>query len=55
MSFEERIEALRTKHQTLEAELEVETHRPLPDAVVINKIKREKLKVKDEIARLSKP
>ncbi len=53
MSFEDRIETLKTRHQSLEAEVKVETQRPHPDTVTLNKLKREKLRVKDEIARLS--
>ena len=55
MSFEDRIESLRLKHQSLEEELHTESQRPLPDTVLVNKLKREKLRVKDEIERLSHP
>lgn len=54
MSFEERIESLKNKHQALEEELHTETHRPQPDDEAISRLKREKLKLKDEIAKLSK-
>ena len=54
MTPQEQIEALRTKHATLDRAIEDEAHRPLPDNVVINSLKREKLKIKDEIFRLSK-
>ncbi len=53
MSLKERIESLRSKHQALEEEVGVESHRPSPDAEVIARLKREKLKIKDEITRLS--
>ena len=52
MSFEDRIESLRLKHQSLEEEVRVESLRPSPDAELIAKLKREKLKIKDEITRL---
>ncbi len=52
MSFEDRIESLRLKHQSLEDELKAEGQRPSPDANVISRLKREKLKLKDEINRL---
>ena len=52
MSFEDRIESLRLKHQSLEEEVRVESLRPSPDAELIAKLKREKLKIKDEIGRL---
>jgi len=55
MSFEERIESLRLKHETLETELKLESQRPLPDLAAIGKLKREKLRIKDEINRLSSP
>jgi len=53
MSFEDRIESLRQKHQMVEGELRMETQRPLPDPTVVSKLKREKLKLKDEISRLT--
>lgn len=54
MAFEDRIESLRSKHQALEAELKMETQRPLPDPSIINKLKKEKLRLKDEMSRLGK-
>jgi hypothetical protein len=53
MSIEDRLESLRTKHAALEAELEHETHRPCPDDTHIYDLKRQKLKLKDEMHRLS--
>ncbi|CAK0764399.1 DUF465 domain-containing protein [uncultured Gammaproteobacteria bacterium] len=53
MSFEDRIQSLRMKHQTLETELQAETTRPMPDPDAVSRLKREKLKLKDEITRLS--
>jgi len=53
MSFEDRIESLRQKHQCLESELRTESQRPLPDPGVVSRIKREKLKLKDEMSRLT--
>lgn len=53
MSLEERIEMLRSKHAALEAELNLENQRPLPDPATITRIKREKLRLKDEMMRLS--
>jgi hypothetical protein len=52
MSFEDRIESLRLKHQSLEDELKAESQRPSPDVNAITRLKREKLKLKDEITRL---
>lgn len=53
MSIEDRLESLRTKHAALEAELESETHRPNPDDVHVHDLKRQKLRLKDEMHRLS--
>ena len=54
MTPQEQIDALRAKHASLERAIEDEAHRPLPDNVAVNSLKREKLKIKDEIFRLSK-
>jgi hypothetical protein len=43
---------LKTEHAQLEARLDEEAHRPLPDEVLIKEIKREKLRIKDQIAAL---
>ena len=46
------IKALEAKHAALEAAIEEEISRPLPDNMTLNKLKREKLKVKEEIVNL---
>ncbi len=53
MSVEEHIEALRAKHATLEDEIEQENQRPHPDDIRLQELKREKLRIKDEIAGLA--
>lgn len=53
MACEDRIEALRMKHHALEEELDHENQRPSPDDGVIAKLKKEKLRLKDEITRLA--
>jgi hypothetical protein len=53
MSLLDRIESLKAKHQDLEAQLEEEKRRPLPDEVVIHELKKQKLRIKDELAQLS--
>lgn len=53
MSVDERIQSLKVRHSQLENELEQETHRPHPDDVHITEIKRQKLRLKDQIAALS--
>jgi hypothetical protein len=52
MSLQDRIESLRARHQSLELALQDEIHRPLPNEDLIHDIKRQKLKIKDEIQLL---
>lgn len=52
MSAEAHIEQLREKHVELEQAISVENQRPHPDDLVIADLKRQKLRVKDEIHRL---
>ena len=44
--------ALETKHATLDRQIAVESGRPLPDAQVLAGLKRQKLKLKEELERL---
>ncbi|MGO1118475.1 YdcH family protein [Rhodovibrionaceae bacterium A322] len=53
MSMQDHIVALQKKHASLDTALEQENLRPHPDDMVIHDLKREKLKIKDEIATLS--
>ena len=53
MSEIERMDSLRDRHLTLDEQLKTEIQRPLPNAEEISRLKREKLKLKDEIFRLS--
>lgn len=55
MTGDERIESLKAKHAELEHLIDLEVHRPLPDDAHITELKREKLRLKDEIARRIKP
>ena len=52
MSIQEYVEGLRDKHAHLEEEIDEQLHRPMPDQTILTRLKREKLKIKDEIARL---
>lgn len=52
MTVEDRVESLRAKHARLEAQIDEETHRPLPDTILVTQLKREKLKIKEEIERI---
>lgn len=44
--------ALEAKHATLDRRIAEETHRPRPDDVLIAGLKKQKLRVKEEIASL---
>ncbi len=54
MVSQEQLDSLKSKHATLERAIDEEAHRPMPDTVQIHTLKREKLKIKDEIVRLSR-
>lgn len=45
-----RIDALRDRHQVLEKQVAAEYRRPAPDDTALRNLKREKLRLKDEIA-----
>lgn len=49
MSLQDRIETLRTRHAHLEDELDREISRPAPNDDTISDIKRQKLRLKDQI------
>lgn len=53
MTSAPRIESLRVKHARLEAEIDREVHRPLPDDVHVAELKREKLRIKDLMQRMA--
>ncbi len=42
--------SLEAQHKSLEQQINDEIHRPLPDQAHLTELKREKLKVKEEIA-----
>ena len=52
MSLESRISTLRTKRADIDRTLDHEQSRLAPDTVMIKKLKFEKLRLKEEIARL---
>jgi hypothetical protein len=54
MSQQDRIEALREKHASLERAIDEEIQRPLPDQAAIHDLKRQKLRIKDEIFQLER-
>jgi hypothetical protein len=53
MSLEQRLEALKVRHSTLEDLIHQESSRPLPDDVEIHALKKEKLRIKDEMAGIA--
>ncbi|MEM7188817.1 MAG: YdcH family protein [Pseudomonadota bacterium] len=53
MNLSSHLDQLRTKHQTLKTRIKEEERRPGVDHLEIAAMKREKLHVKEEIARLS--
>jgi hypothetical protein len=50
MSHEEHVAALKAKHHALEEKIQEEEARPHPDDITLHALKREKLRIKDEIA-----
>jgi hypothetical protein len=54
MSLQDHIEALRARHSALESDLTKEDRHPYPNEGVISTLKREKLRLKDEIVALDR-
>jgi hypothetical protein len=54
MTIEDRVETLKAKHARLEHEIDEEAHRPLLDTVHMTELKREKLRIKEEIQRIGR-
>jgi hypothetical protein len=44
--------ALQAKHAGLEARIDEESHRPMPDMATLARLKKEKLKIKEELSGL---
>ncbi len=53
MSDDEYITVLKARHEELDQAIENETGRPLPDGLVVQMLKRQKLRIKDKLYRLS--
>ncbi len=53
MSTEAHVAELIEKHDVLEAQIDTELERPLADTLRLTELKREKLRIKEEITRLS--
>jgi hypothetical protein len=54
MSLQDHIGTLRARHCALDDDLAKEDHRPYPNEGVIGRLKREKLRLKDEIVALDR-
>ena len=52
MGLENRIDALKSRHHELETAIEAETTRASPDELEIHSLKKEKLRIKDELTNL---
>lgn len=52
MSLQDRIESLRARHRSLEEAIDQEISRPLPNDDLLHDLKRQKLRIKDEIYQL---
>jgi len=53
MALENRIDSLKNRHGKLEVALDTEKSRPYPDEVEIHTLKKEKLRIKDELENLT--
>lgn len=53
MAIEQHIDKLKADHANLEMVIFDELHRPLPDTKLIGDLKKQKLRIKDELIRLS--
>lgn len=54
MSVVEHVDALKAKHAELETRIQEEEHRPQPDDLTLSELKRQKLRIKDQIALLAR-
>ena len=52
MTLQSRLESLKERHAALEMRITEEDQRPMPDSETLNRLKIEKLHVKEEIERL---
>ena len=55
MTQTEYIVNLKVRHQELEHEIQRERGRPLPDGMLVQALKRQKLRIKDKIFQLTRP
>lgn len=50
-----RLQSLKDRHSALEARIGSEAARPLPNSLELGRLKREKLRLKEEMERLRPP
>lgn len=55
MNLEAHTATLNARHAEIENAIETEEHRPNPDTMRLMQLKRQKLKLKEEITRISAP
>jgi len=55
MTAEDRVESLRARHKSLEDAIDLESHRPYPNTDRVADWKRQKLRIKDQIAAIEHP
>lgn len=55
MVDDDRAAFLEAQHAELDDALSAENARPMPDAVIVADLKKRKLRIKDELARLREP
>ena len=48
--YQAHVSALQSKHASLEARITEESQRPMPDMATLTRLKKEKLRIKEEIA-----
>ncbi len=54
MALDSRIDSLKTRHSELETAIEMENSKPYPDDTEIHTLKKEKLRIKDELEVLTR-
>ncbi|NQV84448.1 MAG: YdcH family protein [Rhodospirillales bacterium] len=52
MSLGDMVDTLTSKHHALEEAIEKQNNRPLPDDIEIASLKKQKLRIKDELASM---
>ena len=50
--MEKHLQALKEKHKALDVQIEEENARPAPNDVIIQELKKQKLKIKEEIQEI---